>query len=341
MKKLTFSGNNYKLGHLIGDASREIFSDYIKSSKHFEKLLPWRNSEWLTSVAKRIETTYPDIYSELQGIADGCQQDVLDILLWNCRGDLLPTGPEGCTSIAVKHADYALLSHNEDGDPNLRQHCFLLDATLDCGTRFLAFVYPGSIPGHTLAVNNHGLAYTVNNIRLTEKQIGIPRMITARCLIGAKDLEDFLSIITNSERSGGFHYTVADTKTRIPVSVEAPFHGMSAIKALDICAHANHLIHQEFKDVAQLVTHSSRCRQDRLEQLIKPYIKAPEELDEDVILKMLQDTDAELPIYRMSEFDPDEENTLATVTFVLKENGVDVKIYNPLTFEEELSTFIN
>ena len=336
MRTVTFAGSPYQLGYKLGLQAKSIFARYIKNSHHFTKLLPWRDSDWLTDVDKQIQQTFPRIYQELQGLADGCEQDFKDILLWNCRGDLLPTGPEGCTSIAVQKNDRAIVAHNEDGDPNLRGHCFLLDARLDNGIRIFSFAYPGSIPGHTICANSHGLVYTVNNIRLVEQGTGLPRMIISRALLESKNCEAFIALLENHRRSGGFHYTVADKQTKQPYSIEAPFQGVSVEKASPVAVHANHLVHKQQSEISQIITESSRCRQIRMEALAAHY---SDSIDEEKCFSILQDIEENaLPIFRTEPDDPDEENTLATGVFTLSKKGVEVVVYGMEDFSNPVKT---
>ncbi len=324
MHTLNISGTPYQIGFQLGVQAKEIFSDYIKSSHHFTKLLPWRNSNWLKSADNQIQSAFPRVYQELQGLADGCEQAYLDILLWNCRGDLLPTGPEGCTSIAVKQQDRAIVAHNEDGDPNLRGHCFLLNAVLDNGIEIFSFAYPGSIPGHTLCANGYGVVYTVNNIRLTEQGSGLPRMVISRALLESKNCDEFIALLKKHRRSGGFHYTLADRDTRQPYSVEAPFQGVSVMNAEPVCVHANHLIHNKLDGIHQIITGSSQSRQARMETLVNSHHL----IDEQRCFHILQDIEKKtLPIFRTEPDDPDEENTLATGIFTLNEQGIDIVVY--------------
>lgn len=334
MRIITFEGKPYQLGYVLGKQAKTVFSRYIISSHHFTKLLPWRESDWLNSIDKQIQQHFPRIYNELQGLADGCEQDYKDILLWNCRGDLLPTGPEGCTSIAVRKTDRSIIAHNEDGDPNLRGHCFLLDAKLDNDIRIFSFAYPGSIPGHTICANSHGLVYTVNNIRLSEQGSGLPRMVISRALLETASSSEFIDLLKNHQRSGGFHYTVADTQTQQPLSVEAPFQSVSVNKANPISVHANHLVHTELENIKQNITESSQCRQNRMEVLTQQLSGS---IDEMKCFEILQDIEVgTLPIFRTEPDDPDEENTLATGVFTLSDNSVEIQIYSMEDFNNPL-----
>ena len=325
MRTITFEGSPYQLGFKLGLEAKTIFANYIKTCHHFTDLLPWRDSEWLDDIEQQIQQYFPRIYQELQGLADGCEQDFKDILLWNCRGDLLNTPPEGCTSIAVKTQDHTIIAHNEDGDPELRGHCFLLNATLDNSVRIFCFIYPGSIPGHTICANSHGLVYTVNNIRLNEQGTGLPRMIISRALLESKNSEAFIDLLQKHKRSGGFHYTLADKHNLLPISIEAPFQGISVNKIEQVSVHANHLIHPQQTHINQTITHSSQCRQNRMEALVK---RVASSINEDKCFAILQDIEShKLPIFRTEPDDPDEENTLATDIFSLNREGVKLTVY--------------
>ena len=75
---------------------------------------------------------------------------LVDILLWNCRGDLLHKTSDGCTSIAWRgDEDARWIAHNEDGDPFLYGR-HTVDVRTDDAPGYISFYYPGSLPGHTL-----------------------------------------------------------------------------------------------------------------------------------------------------------------------------------------------
>lgn len=324
MRILTVRGDHYSIGRHIGLMSKRAFARRIMPSDAFRRLLPWRDGDWLDTVAAMARRRLPTVWRELQGLADGCEQDLRDVLLWNCRGDIMPTGPEGCSSVAVRRRGDVLLTHNEDGDPGLRSDSFVLDAHPDGGPRFICFAYPGSIPGHTLAANSHCLAYTVNNLRLKRCAPGLSRMLSARALLEAPDTAAFLDVLGAEQRAGGFHFMVADCHERVPYSVEAPGQGLSVTPVTRAAVHANHLLAPEFSDLDQVITDSSRARQERLEQLARALPRHP---SEDDLLAMLNDRQhATLPIFRDAPDDPDMENTLATAVFRLTPEGVDVVI---------------
>lgn len=320
MKHLDIAGSHYTIGRAMGELGREAFATQILPSHDFQRLTPALHDGWLADIAERLRREFPAYVEELHGLADGLNQPFARVLLWNCRGDLSPTGPEGCTSVAVAGDDEAWLAHNEDGKPALRRDCFLLEARPDDAPAFTAFCYPGSLAGHTLGINDAGFAYTVNNLRLTEPRRGIPRMVTARDLLACPDTESALRLLGQTRRCGGFHFMMVDTRQCRPLSVEAPWQGVSAIPAMPCEVHANHLVHERFRDLPQRITDSSAARQRRLEEW-KEARRGPTTADE--LLSLLADRQhPTLPIHRLAPDDPDDENTLASILFRVTSRGI-------------------
>lgn len=63
-----------------------------------------------------LEQSMPDIYAEMQGIAEGAGVDLLDIVALNCRSEIsLGRFSDGCTTLSWKKSDQArVLSQNWD-----------------------------------------------------------------------------------------------------------------------------------------------------------------------------------------------------------------------------------
>ena len=105
-----------------------------------------------------VQRHYPHIWQELEGLAQGLEATVDQVFAWNCRGDLVRSTSDGCTTVAgVNAAGERIIAHNEDGFPQLRDECLLATITPSRGLSFTSFAYPGSICGHTFAVNEKGI----------------------------------------------------------------------------------------------------------------------------------------------------------------------------------------
>jgi hypothetical protein len=268
---------------------------------------------------------FPALVAELEGMAAGLGWPVEDVFLWNCRGELVHSAPDGCTTLAAVSGNARFIAHNEDGDPYLRERCFLVDVQPVGKPGFVSFYYPGSLPGHTFAANRAGLVQTINNLRIRTPAAGVPRMILARAVLDTRSLDEAIKLLNDSPRASGFHHTLGCVGDARLLSIEATVQRCSVVAGAQRFGHANHLIHDGCDGEAQIVTDSSRDRQVRVDALL-PALRTP--VADDGLLRVLQDqAPTGLPVYRDDPRDPDDENTLATALFRIETDGVAMQVY--------------
>lgn len=327
MKHITLSGDSWQIGYQLGELGREAYLSQIRATSLWHKTSAVQHSALLQEMQQRVAARFPAVWQELQGLAAGLQAPFDEVFAWNCRGDLLPSTSDGCTTVTGFTDDgAALIAHNEDGFPSLRGHCAMVTLRPEQGVAFTSFYYPGSLCGHTVAVNACGVVNTVNNIRATERPPGFPRQVLARAALEARTLDEAIEILSIAPRSGAFHHSLAACGDGRIVSVEATGTGCHVRLNTRRYGHANHLIHPEMLALAQTVTDSSASRQRRLQQWLD--VAGSEALSPQQALAILSDQqDAALPILRNDPADPDEENTLATVIFVLGDTQVSWSLY--------------
>lgn len=294
-------GFHRDIGFALGRWGAAACHSHLLASPAWASVLQWRNSPEATAMRRYTEQAFPWIWEELTGLAQGLDLPLEDVFLWNCRGDLWAQAPDGCTTVLAA----ARLSHNEDGDPGFAGRCGLVEVRPLDAPGFVSFVYPGSIPGHTFAVNTAGLAMTVNNIRARHATAGMPRMVLTRALLATSDPEDAVKVLRSHPRAGAFHLSLGMAARGGTHSVEFSAMTVSVERvSTGRRIHANHAIHVLQAGLPQIVTASSRHRQVRGEQLLSQGMDA---------LGILADQgDAAEPIYRNSATDTDGENTMAT-----------------------------
>jgi hypothetical protein len=247
------------------------------------------------------------------------------VFLWNCRGELIHNAPDGCTTLAAASGNARFIAHNEDGDPYLRERCFLVDVQPAGKPGFMSFYYPGSLPGHTFAASRAGLVQTINNLRIRVPAVGVPRMILARAVLDTRSLDEAVALLRDMPRASGFHHTLGCVSDSRLVSVEATARRCSVVADTSRFGHANHMIHDGCDGEAQIITESSRDRQARVNALLST-LGAP--VTDDALLRVLSDQEPSgLPIYREDPHDPDDENTLATALFRIEADGVAMQVY--------------
>ena len=346
-------GDAYTVGRGLGEAVRSHMTAVTGASAEFRGLdARWRGSTLVQSLLAAARAAFPDYVRELEGMADGAGVDFDTLFLWNCRGDLrYPAGTvsprataalaEGCTTIMLPAGHdpaapaQALIAHNEDGSEELDGHCFWIRVERTDGIPFSSFLYPGMLPGHTLAVNDAGLVQTINNIRAEDLKPGIPRHFISRAVLDCSNIEAALAVLGRDDRASGFHHALgAAAETRI-VSVEAPASGCRAVEVEHPVAHANHLVAPELAHVGQQVTRSSAFRQRAANDMTEAG-----ETPEAVLFHKGETATASIH-RRPSPEEDDYGFTLATATFRLDPAGVDWRLHKDAENRDAYSGRIN
>lgn len=323
---LKLGGSPYDIGLELGRFGRDAVHQRLCPLPLWQSLAALAESDVAKTMQAQVVEAFPRIWEEIRGLADGLELPVEEVFLWNCRGDFVrPQSVDGCTTVFGPTAEGWLIAHNEDGLPSLDGGCGLLQATPEAGMAFTSYVYPGSIPGHTFAVNAAGLVSTVNNIRPTAIPAGLPRQVLARAVLDCDSLEAAVAVLSHGGRAGAFHHTLGQVGSNRLLSVEACSSGVAVREVRRPGGHSNHLLDARLDAAGQRITGSSGSRQRRVEMLLGDEAGLLDEVRALAILR--DDADPELPIYRRAEDDPDDENTLATAVFRIGSNSVEWRVY--------------
>ncbi|HKE40154.1 MAG TPA: C45 family peptidase [Casimicrobiaceae bacterium] len=320
---LTISGSPHEAGQALGRFGADAVHRHLLASRDWASVMQWRGSAQARAMASLVRERFPCVWAELEGLAAGLGLPFDDVFLWNARGDVGAMVPEGCTTVQLPGADARRIVHNEDGDPGFGDHCAIAECAIGGSPRFAGFIYPGSLPGHTFAVSDGGLAMTVNNLRLLHVEPGVPRMVLTRALLDVTGLPAALALLRDAPHAGGFHVTLAHRASGELASVEfgAGFCSVHTVGAPSL--HANHAIHPEARDRPQIITGSSEHRQLRGNRLLADAAAAAPEP-----LVILADRgDSKFPIHRDDPADSDGENTLATADITIRAERIDWKVH--------------
>ncbi|MFC5519531.1 C45 family autoproteolytic acyltransferase/hydolase [Polaromonas jejuensis] len=322
---LKISGSPFEAGQALGRFGAQAVHEHLLHSKAWAGVMGWRGSERVARMAALVQARFPRVWSELQGLASGLQLPLGDVFLWNCRGDLWAMSPDGCTTVQIPGSGVQRISHNEDGDPGFTGRCAMAEFAVDDSPGFASFVYPGSIPGHTFAVTQQGLAITVNNLRELSVDAGMPRMVLTRALLELATQDEVVRLLQAQPRAGGFHLSVAQRGCAHLLSIEFSSAACSVRTVEAPALHANHAIHPAMQGFPQLITESSRRRQLRGDALLAQAIEGGSAIQPLNILADAQDP--AFPIYRKDPADSDDENTQATADIVVRDTHVDWLVY--------------
>jgi len=322
LSRIEVSGTPYDVGAQLGRFGAAVVNEYLTKTQAWAGIIAHCDDPRVMRMTEQVQVLFPRYWAEIQGLAVGLDLPIEHVFAWNCRGDIRALAPDGCTTVQVPGVQRTI-AHNEDGDPGFRGHCALARVTSAGGTPFAAFVYPGSIPGHTFAATDVGLVQTVNNIRAKDTGDGIPRMVLTRAVLDCQSLDQAVTLLQTADRAGAFHVTLASTSDPRLLSVEFAAEACSVQEIMVPSTHANHLIHSETAHIHQTVTHSSDSRQCRGDTLVHGLTDGHDPLE------ILRDKDGPgLPIQRDDPEDPDHENTLATAVFHIEGAHIDWTVYD-------------
>lgn len=309
-----------QIGAALGARGRLAVARVVCRSPLWHAVTSDRHGPSVARMADATRALFPAIHDEIAALADGLALPFAQVLAWNARGDLLAGAGDGCTTVQLP-GPTPVVAHNEDGLPGLRGACFLAEVQPDAAPGFLSFCYPGSIPGHSFAVTETGLAITVNNLRLHGIVPEIPRMVLTRALLAAPDRMAAVTLLRSAPASGGFHLTIGQTGAQDLWSVTFGG-GEVSVRTLETGAvHSNHAQVAGRVLSHQTITDSSRDRLARGQAMVARG---------DGPLDILNDTfDTGLPILRQAPDDPDDENTLAQFHARIGADAIDWQVHEP------------
>jgi predicted choloylglycine hydrolase len=342
IQQLSVSGTHYEVGFAIG----KHFAEQIHQSYDAYYLLKDLRVYHETDIGQARyaqlfalhQATYPQYMEELRGMADGANRDFVDMFLLNLRGEYRGFLTEaddvlGCSDCSIVTDDLALIGHNEDGSPAFGEHIAMIRIHVDGETPFTACAYPGFLCGNAFGFNEHGICYSINNVRPTNIRVGIGRHFLARAVLDATSIEDAIERVTPEGRASGFNYNIASVAQRRIVQVEVAPEHHSIQEITQLKFHANHII--DIEGVPQYIDISSServaCAQAILETTS---IKSADDL-----LTILGDQSyTDYPIYRTAT-EPDFNETFCTALFDLDARELKVYTGHPVNDPEQVTHF--
>lgn len=315
----TFQGEGELLGTAVGQCfSRVIHAALDENATLRDVFVPYHRGPEGQALFRRLvdlhRARYPLYLSELEGIAEGAGVDFERLFLVNLRGEYRGyTGADDggeCSTCAVVNDDCAAFGHNEDGTDVYKGRSYLIRVEPSHDVAFTALCYPGFLPGNAFGCNDHGLCFSVNNVRPRQVQDGVGRHFMARSLFAARDIHEAIARLSVPDRAAGFNYTLGSIAERRIVNVEVAPHRVQAKEIQGAHFHANHYL---YLDTPQHVFDSSRARQQRGNLLVGDGAAR----NTDGVLRVLRNqSDPGLPIWRDGTA-PDSGVTLLTGLFDL------------------------
>ncbi len=100
MKKIDISGSPFEIGLRLGELGREAWHQKLMLTSLWQTVMTLQASPETRLMRAEAQRHYPHIWQELEGLAQGLEATVDQVFAWNCRGDLVRSTSDGCTTVA-------------------------------------------------------------------------------------------------------------------------------------------------------------------------------------------------------------------------------------------------
>lgn len=277
------SGTPYEIGFQHGQVAKdlikrciEIYSNLYKESK---------GVSWSTARSRAqkyeplIKSKYPEIWSELEGLAKGSDHDLLDILTLNCRSEItLVDISDGCTSIAQKNVQTGdvFIGQNWDWIPEIDEVTLFLEIHQKEKPKLLILAEAGIIGKY--GFNSSGVGAMLNAIASTKVSYdGLPIHFALRKALEQESVDDALRYLEQNSVASAANFMLADPGKYLTLEV-SPI-GNKVIKPdpeTGCVLHTNHFLNDELKEKlsADNPILSSYSRFERVKELSTPDLLA-------------------------------------------------------------------
>ncbi len=269
------SGTPYEIGFTVGSSQ----ADSIRAG--LEITLSEFSSEEQANLASAVEpylaateAAVPAILEEMQGMADGAELPLVDLMILNSSAELHQGlgHTEACSVVGITQAGtrdgHVLLAHNEDEALEWTPHCCVIHAFPLSEPEFIAFTYGGLLLHQGL--NSAGIGSVGNALYVQDAAVGVPKLLQYRRALAATTIEGAIRAVTASDRAFGNNHMLASRDGDLyDVEVTGSAWSMQS-GGNRFLAHTNHLIQPSMIGLESPEEDllNSRIRLNRLEHLI-------------------------------------------------------------------------
>ncbi|KAJ5174414.1 uncharacterized protein N7482_000291 [Penicillium canariense] len=260
-------------GRALRDQIRSQISIYEEMFEYTSKL-SWQA---VREVAKEFQPVLqkltPHLFAEMEGIAEGAELDVLDIVALNCRSEIaLGKFSDGCTTLCWKKSDNArVLSQNWDWTARVKKNLAMVSIEQP-GKPTIYMITEAGIVGK-IGFNSATVGTCLNAIRANPMiSSKLPIHVALRLCLESTSVANAVNTL---ETLGGVasaqHILVADSTTALGLELSPVGDKHIPEDASGLIGHTNHFIENRFVEEPPWLS-GSPIRLKRLGQLTSELI---------------------------------------------------------------------
>ncbi len=259
-KVLQVSGASpYERGVCYGRQTTEAIEKCIANYK--EKFLTGRGLSWdqvrkmAMDYVPKSKELMPDMLEEAQGIADGSGFDLADIMVLNCRYEILHYPHEGeCTAFALLREATAdgkvYIGQNWDQRPSLLEHSFVIHIVEEeSGNHIVGTTEAGQLIRN--GMNSYGIGLCSNSLHscLDHEGGAVPSTFLRRKVLTLDNMKDVIDLARNTPRTVSNNFCFGSGKENQVADIEGvPGLPVKLSPDKGILTHANNLLVNEDMD---------------------------------------------------------------------------------------------
>ncbi|RHZ57375.1 hypothetical protein CDV55_104459 [Aspergillus turcosus] len=276
--RLELKGTPREIGLEHGRVLSQQITDQIKVYENIFQETSKMSWDDVRDVAEEfrlsLEKELPDIYAEMQGIAEGAGLDLLDIVALNCRSEIsMGNFSDGCTSLSwKKHDNGRVLAQNWDWTPAAGKNIAIVSIEQP-GKPKIYMVTEAGIVGK-IGFNSAGVGVCLNAIRarpcISSK---IPIHVALRLFLESSSVE---TAVEEFAWLGGIacsaHILIADSTTALGLELSPLGNAYLKEDVFGTITHTNHFI-ENFLVYEPPWLSGSPIRLERVRQLLRELIK--------------------------------------------------------------------
>ena len=203
-------------GARVAPSIRQNVQDYLRLLAFHSRLGRASALRAAEAFGPAVETHAPELWQEMQGIAEGAGCDLTEVLLINARSELMLAASE-CTALAVApeaaSQGQALLGQNWDWYTAVEAEPILLHIHQPDGLEILTLTEAGQLG--KIGLNNAGLGVGLNFLKHADEGMGLPVHIILRQMLSCEALGDAIQAALSVPRGGAANIPLAHAEGEI------------------------------------------------------------------------------------------------------------------------------
>ncbi|MGQ7248525.1 C45 family autoproteolytic acyltransferase/hydrolase [Halomonas sp. V046] len=155
-----------------------------------------------------IEQRFPDIIEEMDGMAQGIDGDLSDILTLNCRSEIsLTRASGGCSAFSLAHQGHQWLAQNWDWRADQGEHLVALRIHAPGAPSLISVGEAGMVA--KVGLNDRGVGVALNAIRSATCGEGLPIHVALRKILESHSAEEAEAVAMHGVCAPA-HFLIAD-----------------------------------------------------------------------------------------------------------------------------------